>query len=213
MKTNIFTMRSIVFLAITFSPLSHAITIDYEGVVSADIDGLAGYIEKGYKSASFEHLHKTVGQDGSIGVQQAADTSGALFQAVDGSNFDLQTMYINSVGTQTGPTTFAGSNFFIDGIDDSGTVQATIELTPGTQFTTLDFAADSQDWTGLDMLHFHFASNNGFGGDISTNSGDDVKWDNIVLSPSAVPVPPAAILFFSALSGLGFMRKKQASIA
>lgn len=179
--------------------------------LSADQD--TPFIENGFLiEAPGEHLHATFNNQLSLpgaftnAAQMAADTTGTRLARVGGGLFDLISLEaINVLGSDALP---GGSGFAvqIDGLV-SGVVQTSMQISSGT-IAVLDFVS-AGGWTGLDEVQFWYKSQGAFG-NFSSFTGDDFKFDNIVVeaSVSQVPVPAAVWLFVSALTGLSVMRRK-----
>jgi hypothetical protein len=213
MKAKLFSGFFIV-IAVLISANASAVpvTMTLESL-SADQD--RPYIENGFfVEAPGEHLHATFNNQFTLpgaftnAAQMAADTTGTRLAQVGGGLFNLISLEaVNVLGSDALP---GGTGFAvqIDGLLN-GVVQTSMQLSSGT-VAVLDFVG-AGGWTGLDEVQFWYQSQGAFG-NISSFTGDDFKFDNIVIeaSVSQVPVPAAAWLFISAIGGLGVMRRKQA---
>lgn len=204
MKTKFFT-GLLMFFAVFLSTSASAVSIGFEGMVA---NQSTPYIESGYSIfAPDEHLHgffDPVNFD--TNVQMANDTKGTEFWKNDFGLFDLISLEVTNVfGLDKTTGTFG---IQIDGLI-GGAVQVSKQLASGTT-GTINFLSDNASWGAIDEVQFWYESQGSYG-NLSTFLGDDFKFDNlVVVEASAVPVPAAAWLFFSALGGLGILRRKQA---
>jgi len=210
MKTKYFSGLLVSF-AIFFSASASAtpVTMALE-TLSADQD--TPFLEEGFSLyAPGEHLHATFNNQFSLpgaftnAAQMAADTTGSVLTRSGGGAFNMISLEaINVLGTDV---LGAGSSYAvkIEGLLDSVSQGVTL-LTSGT-VDIINFS-----WLGpVDVVQFSYESQGSFG-NFSTFTGDDFKFDNITVEAVAVapvPVPAAVWLFFSALGGLGVIRRKQ----
>ena len=210
MKTKFFT-GLLMFVAVFLSNSASAVPVimAFENL-GANQD--TPYIENGFSiEAPGEHLHATFSfTNGSLAAQMAADTEGTRLTRVhtvdSESFFDMHNLWAENV---SGNDAVIRSGFAvqIDGLVN-GVVQASKQLTTGTT-GLINFAG--AEWLGLNEVQFWYQSQGAFGNP-SAFAGDDFKFDNITVEPttvSNVPVPAAVWLFFSALGGLGILRRKQ----
>lgn len=198
-------------IAITASASASAVpvTMTLESLLA---DQNAPYHEQGFIiQAPGSHLHNAtnfgLGLPGEFtnGAQMAADTSGSTLTREGGGAFNLLSLEAAAVsGSDRLPSSGAAYAVKIEGF--LGTVSQGTTLLTSLTAAVIDFSS----WSGsVDEVQFSFYSQGSYG-NFSTFSGDDFKFDNIkVEAVSAVPVPAAVWLFFSALTGLGVMRKKQ----
>lgn len=213
MKTKIFTGILMCF-AVLLSTSASAVPVTMAlETLGADQD--TPFVENGFViQAPGEHLHATFNLGfglpgvGTNAAQMAADTTGTRLNQVGGGLFDLLSLEASNVigHDAIGQGSFAVQ---IDGLL-GGVVQASMQLSSGT-VAVIDFVS-AGGWLSLDEVQFWYSSQGAFG-NFSSFTGDDFKFDNIVVEAatvSNVPVPAAVWLFFSALGGLGVMRRKQA---
>ena len=210
MKTKFFTGLLVLF-AVFLSNSASAVPVTMElETLAADQD--TPYIEEGFSiQAPGEHLHATFNSQLSLpgaftnAGQMAADTTGTLLTRVGGGAFNMLSLEaINVLGTDA---LGAGSTYAVKIEGLLGAVSQGITLLTSGTVAVIDFAS----WLGpVDQVQFSYESQGSYG-NFSTFTGDDFKFDNITLEAtvSSVPVPAAVWLFFSALGGLGVMRRKQ----
>jgi len=203
-------MGCAVFLSNSASAVS--VTMELE-TLTADQD--VPFIEQGFSIvAPGQHLHATFNNQFSLpgaftnAAQMAADTTGSLLTRVGGGAFNLLSLAaINVQGNDiTGESAYAVK---IEGVL-AGVSQGVTLLNSGT-IAVIDFSS----WLGaVDQVQFSYASQGSYG-NFSAFTGDDFKFDNIVVEAatvSSVPVPAAVWLFVSAIGTLGVMRRKQLAV-
>jgi hypothetical protein len=212
MKINTLFTGLLMFLAIFLSASASAVPVTMAlETLAADQDD--AFHEGGYNVvAPGAHMHATFNTiNFTNAAQLAADTSGMILSKDDAGQFDLISLdTFNVLGLDVTTGSFA---IQIDGIV-GGAVQVSKQLLSGTT-GLINFLSESALWSGLDEVRFWYESQPTGFGSFSAFAGDDFKFDNIVVEAtvSAVPVPAAVWLFFSALGGLGIMRRKQQAIA
>lgn len=211
MKTKTLFTGILMFFSIFLSTSASAVpvTMTLETLL-ADQD--EAFHEGGFNVvAPGAHLHATFNLSNfTNAAQMAADTSGMVISKDDAGLFDMISIdAFNVIGADLNPA--LGKSFAIqfDGLL-GGAVQVSKQLTSNTT-GIINFLSESILWGGLDKVQVWYASQPTGFGSFSTFTGDDFKFDNIVVeaSVSAVPLPAAVWLFFSALGGLGVMRRKQ----
>ena len=214
MKIKIFTgLLMLVAVFLSNSASATPVTMGLE-FLTADQD--TPYIENGFSiQAPGEHLHATFNNAffpvtlpgaGSNAAQMAADTTGSMLTRVGGGAFNMISLEaINVFGTDwNGATNYA---LKIEGF--LGAVSQGVTLLTSNTIAVIDFTS----WSGpVNQVQFSYASQGSYG-NASAFTGDDFKFDNITVEAAVAPVPvPAAVwLFFSALGGLGVIRRKQAA--
>ena len=103
--------------------------------------------------------------------------------AVSGAAFSLQSMDLNQLG--------AAEYHIVGTFIGGGSIQHNPILAPGASTVLFDAG-----WKNLESVQFSTVSGSGF-----------QTIDNVVVT--AVPIPAAVWLFASALTGLGWVRRKQ----
>ena len=198
------------FSAIFLSTSASAVAVmEMEGVV---VNQDTPYIESGYTiSAPGEHLHAVLDEaEFDNGVQMANDTHGMLWKKVDSGQFDLVSLFALKVrGTDVKPSNPGPFALQIDGVVD-GAVTVSKQLFTGDA-GTINFLSENALWSGLDEVQIWYESAVSFGNPGSF-TGDNFEFDTLTFQAtpvSNVPVPAAVWMFFSALGGLGLVRRKQ----
>ncbi|MCF6250517.1 MAG: hypothetical protein L3J75_04490 [Methylococcaceae bacterium] len=195
-------MFSAVFLSTSVSAVP--VTMTLENLLA---DQSTPYTEFGYTlEAPGSHMHNTFNLiNFTNAAQLAADTTGMKLTKAGGGLFDLISLdAVNVLGLDATTGSFA---IQIDGFA-GGILKTSKQLLTGTS-GVIDFLSGDALWGGVDEVRFWFESQPTGFGSFSTFAGDDFKFDNVLVQPSAVPLPAAVWLFFSAITGLGFMRKQQ----
>mgnify|MGYP000276401864 CR=1 FL=1 len=210
MKVKTLVSGMLIFSAFFVSTSASAVSV-------MEMEGLAlnqdtAYIESGFSIlAPGEHLHSVLDFDEfDTGAQMANDTHGMLLTKADSSKFDFISLFsLNLRGADVRPTSLGGPLSFalqVDGISN-GAVQVSKQLFTGV-LGTVNFFSEDANWGGLDEVQFWYSSSLGYGNP-GGFVGDDFQFDTLTAQVSAVPVPAAAWLFFSAIGALGVVRKKQ----
>lgn len=180
-------------------------------------DQVGVYYESGYGlEAPSEHIHAVLDdEEYDIATQMANDTKGMRLFKADSGKFDMLSLFALEVkGADKRPTNPLAFALQVDGVA-GGVVQVSKQLFTG-DLGVINFLSEDAGWTGLDEVQFWYSSSQGYGNKGSW-VGDNFEFDDLTAQASViveppvgtVPVPAAVWLFFSALAGLGVVRKKQ----
>ncbi len=208
MKTKTLISGLTMLLALFASASASAVSMTLENLSD---DQSAPYSEFGYTiHAPEEHLHATFNfGNNTNAAEMANDTIGMRLFKDDNGKFDL--LSLESVFLKGKDLTGGTFALQIDGLV-GGSAQVSKQLA-SDQLGTINFLSENALWSGLDEVQIWYESMGSYGNP-STFNGDKFHFDDIsVVATTVVPVPAAVWLFVSAISGLGFIRKKQAIIA
>lgn len=213
MSKFLFSLPATVALVLTSGMVS-AVTINFDAMPAAVFGpqtGGAGYDEGGYNFAPLvttvgfgAHIHgEDTDGDGEKELNYHADAGGWGAVKNDGGMFNLESMNLTTIGDSQGDFSNPAIFEVVGGANDGFLLQV-------PQSTPTGLLAFGAEFMGISGFQVYFDGQKGMvPATGSPADGFFLSVDDLVVTPSAVPVPAAVWMFGSGLLGLMGMRRKK----